>query len=261
MIGFVTLDGGTTGGGNGATVTVNNATAFETALNSSSQLVVQVSGTINIGTLDTKPNKTIIGVGLNATISGNLKLTHTSNIIVRNITFDTSGDDLITIQQSSHIWVDHCTFIDAGERILDITHASEWVTVSWCKFYYVQLGSNQPHRPRRRQRGRGGAPARDGITTGGELCINECRAHTSARYTGSIIPERAIGGVVVTTIVLAPHRLAIIIENNFTNVRTPGTLHCTAVDLTESLQCNSVGFLGVLRCVVGRDDHQRRSHH
>lgn len=142
MIGFVTLDGGTTGGSGGATTTVSNATDLEAALNQSVPLVIQVQGSISIGTVDSKPNKTIIGLGTDAAISGNLKLTHTSNIIVRNITFHDSGDDLLTIQQSSHIWVDHCTFIDAGDGELDITHASEWVTVSWCKFYYT---SNSGH--------------------------------------------------------------------------------------------------------------------
>jgi pectate lyase len=137
LVGFATLDGGTTGGGNAATVTVNNATAFEAAMNSSSQLVIQVAGKISFGTLDTKPNKTILGLGPDATISGNLKLTHTSNIIVRNITFDTAPDDLITVQNSTHIWIDHCTFINAGDGELDITHASDWVTVSWCKFLYT----------------------------------------------------------------------------------------------------------------------------
>jgi pectate lyase len=137
IIGFATLEGGTTGGSGGATTTVSNATDFEAALNQSVPLVIQVQGSISFGTLDSKPNKTIIGLGSNATISGNLKLTHTSNIIVRNITFDTANDDLITVQNGQHIWIDHCTFIDAGDGELDITHASDFVTVSWCKFYYT----------------------------------------------------------------------------------------------------------------------------
>ena len=143
MIGFATLDGGTTGGSGGSTTTVSNATDFEAALNESVPLIVQIQGTISISTIDSKPNKTIIGLGTDATIHGNLKLTHTSNIIVRNLTFDGSNDDCITVQGSQHIWIDHCTFIDAGDGELDITHASEWVTVSWCKFYYtVNSGHN-----------------------------------------------------------------------------------------------------------------------
>jgi pectate lyase len=143
IIGFATLGGGTTGGSGGATTTVSNATDLEAALNQSVPLVVQIDGTISISTVDSKPNKTIIGLGSNATIHGNLKLTHTSNIIVRNITFDGSNDDNITVQNSERIWIDHCTFIVAGDGELDITHASEWVTVSWCKFYYtVNSGHN-----------------------------------------------------------------------------------------------------------------------
>ncbi|HMP83822.1 MAG TPA: immunoglobulin domain-containing protein [Verrucomicrobiota bacterium] len=142
MLGFATLNGGTTGGAGGATVTVTSASELEAAMNQKTQLVIQIQGTISFGTLDCKPNKTIIGLGTNATLTGNLKLTHTTNIIVRNITFRDCKDDAITIQEGNRVWVDHCTFIDCGDGELDITHASEWVTVSWCRFFYTNPGNN-----------------------------------------------------------------------------------------------------------------------
>ena len=138
MIGFASLGGGTTGGAGGATVTVNSSSALESALNMSVPLIVQVQGTINIGTIDSKPNKTIVGLGSDATLVGNLKITHTTNIIVRNLTLRDSNTDGITIQESIRVWVDHCTFVNNKDGNLDITHGSDWVTISWCKFYYTR---------------------------------------------------------------------------------------------------------------------------
>jgi pectate lyase len=68
-----------------------------------------------------------------------------SNVIVRNIiskyVLAASGDGL-GIQQSTNVWVDHCEFYsdlthdkDYYDGLLDITHASEWVTVSNTYFH------------------------------------------------------------------------------------------------------------------------------
>ena len=67
---------------------------------------------------------------------------NSENIIIRNITFqgpgavDVGGYDLISITQSSHIWVDHCVFKDGEDGNLDITNASNFNTISWCTFSY-----------------------------------------------------------------------------------------------------------------------------
>lgn len=67
-----------------------------------------------------------------------------SNIIIRNIQFegpgpfDCSGNDLMWLNSSTtHIWVDHCTFIDGMDGNFDISNGSDFITVSWCKFYYT----------------------------------------------------------------------------------------------------------------------------
>lgn len=84
----------------------------------------------------------IIGVGTDATIDGfGLKIVRSSNIIVRNIKFMNANDDGINIQADDdpstghHIWIDHCTFTNAYDGALDVTHTAAYVTLSWNYFY------------------------------------------------------------------------------------------------------------------------------
>jgi pectate lyase len=106
------------------------------------------------GNFYVRPNKTIIGLGTNATLVGCLGLFGSigstigcSNVIIRNLTIrnpDQFGeDDGITIKSGAHhVWVDHCTLHDAYDGMLDVTKESDFVTVSWCKFYYTSLNSH-----------------------------------------------------------------------------------------------------------------------
>jgi len=141
---YATVGSGTTGGAGGPTVTVNNLTDFEFyADNSTGPYIVLVQGTINLGSSNVRvrDNKTIIGVGNNATLVGDLKVFRNNNVIIQNITFTNPGGvgdgDGLTLQLCENIWVDHCTFVDCDDGSLDITHAADWVTVSWCHFYYT----------------------------------------------------------------------------------------------------------------------------
>jgi pectate lyase len=84
----------------------------------------------------------IIGVGSDATFSGvGLKIVRSSNIIVRNILFKNAPDDGINIQADddvtlgNHIWIDHCSFTNAYDGALDVTHTPAYVTLSWNHFY------------------------------------------------------------------------------------------------------------------------------
>lgn len=144
LVGFATMNGGTTGGSAGPTVTVTNFAEFDFyARQQAGPYVIQVDGTINLGTSNARvrSNKTIVGLGTNATFIGNLKAFRETNIVIRNITFTNPnkvGDgDGITLDDAQNVWIDHCTFVDCGDGSLDITHGSDWVTVSWCKFYYT----------------------------------------------------------------------------------------------------------------------------
>ena len=75
--------------------------------------------------------------------SGILKVVGCDNIIIRNIRFegpgaiDVSGDDLLTATATTHLWVDHCDFIDGMDANFDINSRSDFITVSWCTFSYT----------------------------------------------------------------------------------------------------------------------------
>jgi pectate lyase len=141
--GYATLNGGTTGGAAGPTVTVNNSTNFEFYVGATTPYTILVDGTINLGgsNVRVRDNKTIIGLGTNATLIGDLKVFGNNNVILRNLTFTNpngAGDsDGLTLQECLNVWVDHCTFVDCDDGSLDISHGADWITVSWCHFYYT----------------------------------------------------------------------------------------------------------------------------
>lgn len=138
--GFCMVNGTTTGGAGGPTVTVTNGTDFNTQINVNGPLIIQVQGVISIGRVFTKPNKTIIGLGTNATLLGNLNIsdsTGATNVIVRNLRITAPANDGLTIWNAHHVWIDHCTLYDTGDGLCDMNRGSQYVTVSWCKFHYV----------------------------------------------------------------------------------------------------------------------------
>jgi pectate lyase len=142
--GYATLNGGTTGGAGGPTVTVSTFEDFEFYVNNNTgPFIILVQGTINLGSSNVRvrDNKTIIGLGTNATLVGDLKVDGNNNVILRNLTFTNpngAGDsDGLTLQDCRNVWVDHCTFVDCDDGSLDISHGADWITVSWCHFYYT----------------------------------------------------------------------------------------------------------------------------
>jgi pectate lyase len=144
---------GTTGGAVGPTVTVSDDANFVKYATSTTPgpYIVQVQGTITLtARVDISPNKTIIGIGTDPTITNyNLRVRgqNTSgdllgyNVIIRNLIIKDvptgHGDkDGITIQDKAHhVWVDHCTISNCNDGALDISHACDYITVSWNHFY------------------------------------------------------------------------------------------------------------------------------
>ncbi len=140
---------GTTGGGSASAVTVSSLSALTSAVSGSTAKVVKISGTIS-GSGDVKvgSNTTILGVGSSSVLNGlGLVLTSVSNVIIRNLTIHSvtaaSGNgDAIHIQKSTKIWVDHNNLYsdmnngkDYYDGLLDITHAADYITVSWNRFH------------------------------------------------------------------------------------------------------------------------------
>jgi len=140
LIGFATLNGGTTGGVAGQTVTASTYAELKSYGESATAYVIMVSGTIsngaNGGKISVKSNKSIIGVGSTAFLNGvGIDINNANNIIIQNLrvsligvttrtdtagVYSSTGDegmpqilvnggDAIGIQGTSkNIWIDHC---------------------------------------------------------------------------------------------------------------------------------------------------------
>lgn len=141
LVGFATLNGGTTGGGNGAWVTATTASQFINFATQSGPLNINVVGDLNIGGVDIASNKTIRGVGPDAGLRGSLEIKNADNVIVRNLTLSNpsgSGEgDTITVSNSRNVWIDHNDITNGPDGLLDIVRESDFVTASWNKFYYT----------------------------------------------------------------------------------------------------------------------------
>src|SRR6186713_2121032 len=140
--GFCMVNGTTSGGAGGPTVTVTNGTDFGTQIGMAGARIIQVQGPITIGTAYCASDKSIIGLGTNAGLLGHLNISGVSNVIVQNLRVSNPGNDGITIRErngnpgSHHIWIDHVTFVDCGDGACDMSVGAQYNTVSWCKFIY-----------------------------------------------------------------------------------------------------------------------------
>jgi len=155
LVGWASQNGGVTGGGSATATTVSNYNDLKTAITSTSVKVVYVSGVITVPSggkisFQDQSGKTIFGLpgsrlitnDLTQANSGILYVKRCSNVIIRNLTFegpgayDVDGNDNMTIDNCTNIWVDHCEFQDGLDGNLDIKNASDFITVTWCKFIY-----------------------------------------------------------------------------------------------------------------------------
>jgi len=155
-IGFASLNGGTNGGEGGEVVNVSNYADLKSYAESSTAYIIMIAGTISNGSgggqINVNSNKSLIGVGSDALLSGvGLNISSKNNIIVRNLRMtlvgtstpaDVNGGDVISIQGTSkNIWIDHCelfsedpatqTNIDKYDGLLDIKHQTGFITISY----------------------------------------------------------------------------------------------------------------------------------
>ncbi|KAL0954580.1 hypothetical protein HGRIS_003540 [Hohenbuehelia grisea] len=143
--GYASQNGGTTGGAGGTTTTVSAAAAFQTAIKSNTPKVVFLKGPITLSSQASIGNNTsIIGVGTSGVINGGgLRTVGTSNVIIRNLVISkVKGNDGITVQRARNIWIDHNEFFsdtdhgfDFYDGQVDLTHACDFITVSWNYFH------------------------------------------------------------------------------------------------------------------------------
>jgi pectate lyase len=159
-IGFATLNGGTTGGEEGEVVTATSYSELQSYAESSTPYTIMVEGTISNGSgggqIDVRSNKSILGVGSDAFLSGvGLNIASANNIIVRNLRAtlvgtnsptSVNGGDIISIHRTSkNIWIDHCelfsedpatqTDIDKYDGLIDIKHQTGFITISYCHLH------------------------------------------------------------------------------------------------------------------------------
>ncbi|HOK96783.1 MAG TPA: hypothetical protein PKW71_11720, partial [Anaerohalosphaeraceae bacterium] len=145
----------TTGGAGGQVVTVSDAAQFRTYVETpNTPYVIQVSGTLELSGADSgrvriQSNKTIRGIGDNPTIIGSLGFKNDcSNVIIERLTITcpkdyTSEEDGISIKERiTHVVVTRCTLYDCWDGLLDVARRSDWITVSWCKFFFTYRNSN-----------------------------------------------------------------------------------------------------------------------
>ncbi|MFY1636901.1 family 16 glycoside hydrolase [Solwaraspora sp. WMMB335] len=128
---------GTTGGAGGPVVTAANSADFLSYIDTLGPLIIQVRGTIQISSKQgVRPNKTIVGLGDDAEITGGgLDFYRSYNVIVRNIHFTDAEDDAVNVgQESHHIWIDHNTFSGAVDGSVDVVRGADYVTISWNHF-------------------------------------------------------------------------------------------------------------------------------
>lgn len=148
-LGFASLGNGgkgTTGGEGGSTVTVTSGAELNDVMRAREKaksiepVVVYVDGTLTFSEkpmLDVKDtsNVSIIGLGTDARIDGyGIKIVRANNIIIQNIEFTNARDDSVEVTQSHNVWINHNTFSDGYDGLLDVKEGSTNVTISWNHF-------------------------------------------------------------------------------------------------------------------------------
>ena len=157
LVGWASQNGGVTGGGSATPVVVSNYTDFKNAITSATVKVVHISGTITFPaagrisfqdqsakTVYGMPGSKLVSSDLTASGSGILYVKRCSNIIFRNVkfegpgAFDTDGNDNMTIDNCTNVWVDHCDFQDGVDGNLDIKNLADYISITWCRFIYLK---------------------------------------------------------------------------------------------------------------------------
>ncbi|KAF5987592.1 pectate lyase [Fusarium bulbicola] len=149
-IGYCTQNGGA------AQVTVKTLAELTAAAAADGPSVIFVQGSISgAAKVQVTSNKSIIGktgsslTGIGLTINGQ------KNVIVRNMKIskvEADYGDAITIQKSTNVWVDHSDLSavrgddkDFYDGLVDLSHAADWVTISYTYFHDHSKGSLVGH--------------------------------------------------------------------------------------------------------------------
>jgi pectate lyase len=159
LLGSATVMGSTTGGGTAAPVTVTTLADLIAYAGRAEPTTIRMKGMISVppGSQPSQilvgSNKTIVGADMQSGLTGGGFLIRAAqNVIVRNLVIARPvGTDGIAVRAARHVWIDHCEFYSDTKHsinyygwLVDITHGSDFVTVSWTWFHdhfkTVQVG-------------------------------------------------------------------------------------------------------------------------
>lgn len=149
------MNGGTTGGAGGTTVTVSTKADLITYAASTQAHIIQISTTIDLDIHEmilVEGNKTIEGIGSDAFIKSGGLWINGDNVIVRNLSIGDSYDgdwsgstndtDAIRIT-GQNVWIDRCDLFASANCLVHLhsstDNVADFVTISNCRF------SNQNH--------------------------------------------------------------------------------------------------------------------
>ena len=151
MAGFATQNGGTTGGKGKSEVTVDNVNDLKSYAKAGNKIIYVKPGTY-MGPIEVGSNVTIYGyqgaIIAQPTTGSAMKLSGSKNVIIRNLVFkgigahDDDDEDCLQVNhESKNVWIDHVDIYDGHDGNLDITNASDYVTISWTKFSYTSAST------------------------------------------------------------------------------------------------------------------------
>jgi pectate lyase len=150
LVGFATLEGGTTGGGDAQPTAVTTQAELKACATAAEPRVCRVQGTLTFSPFEeirVTSDKTILGAGANAAVvmGGFFLGSGVHNVIIRNLTIrdsyvegqdaeggDEGGDrDGVQMDTAHHVWIDHCRFTHLGDGLIDSRMDTTFETVSW----------------------------------------------------------------------------------------------------------------------------------
>lgn len=145
--GWASMGGGTTGGTGGAVVIVSTMSGLQREAGSVGKKIILVEKGDYSGDLTPASDKSILGIEPGVNLNGIIFISGANNIIIRNLAVRSpkcsggscrSGTDAVAIQDGSqHVWLDHLDISDGQDGNCDVKKAADFITITWCKFYYT----------------------------------------------------------------------------------------------------------------------------
>jgi pectate lyase len=144
----------TTGGSGGETVRVTTAAELVELAARAEPLTIEIEGRLEVPDLSVASDKTLVGIGGEATLVGGIRIRGTEevlvqNVILRDLRVEASSSavdgDGVQIHLAHHVWIDHCAVLDASNELIGVVHGSDYVTLSWNRFFYTPAAPDPAH--------------------------------------------------------------------------------------------------------------------